>query len=101
LTSLVNDLEERRAKYLFVIFEWSKRMVQPPDWRVRFIIDFLGRREIDFLLARNAVLGHAGTQVFDWNKYATKDGHPNELYNRLVSTRILGWLNDKRASARA
>ena len=89
LLEMSKDLKRRKIPHVFVIFEWSKRMIRPPDWRVQFLIELFRRNHIDYIMARDAVVKHEQLGGFDWHKYAVKDGHPNELYNRLVSHQIL------------
>ena len=92
LLELSEDLKRRNIPHVFVIFEWSKRMIEPPDWRVQFLVDFFRSNHVDFIMAREALVKHEQSGTFDWQKYTVSDGHPNALYNRLVSEQILHWL---------
>ncbi len=92
LLEMSEDLNRRKIPHVFLIFEWPKRMIKPPDWRVQFLIDFFQSNHIDFIMAREAIVNQEQGGMFNWEKYAVDDGHPNVSYNRLVSEQILRWL---------
>jgi hypothetical protein len=92
LLEMSEDLNRRNIPHVFLIFEWPKRMIKPPDWRVQFLTDFLQSNYIDFIMAREAIVNREQGGMFNWEKYAVDDGHPNGSYNRLVTEQVLRWL---------
>lgn len=96
LVEMSGDLKRRNIPHVFLVFEWPKRMIKPPDWRVQFLIDFFRRNHVDFIMAREAIVTTEHSRMFNWEKYAVDDGHPNVSYNRLVCEQVLRWLGGLR-----
>ena len=94
ITEFSNDLRSRGIPHLFILFEWPKRLISAPDWRVDFLVETFNKMGSKFITSRNVLSSmEALGQQFDWEKYAVKDGHPNYLYNMLISERISEWIN--------
>lgn len=94
ITQLSNDLRSKGIPHLFILFEWPKRMIGAPDWRVNFLVETFNKTRSNFIMSRNVLsrMEPIGQQ-FDWGKYAVKDGHPNYLYNLLITQQISEWIN--------
>jgi hypothetical protein len=92
LLEMSEDMKRRGIPHVFIIFEWPERMIDPPDWRVHFLIELFRRNDIDFILPREAIIGGDDGSMFCWEKYVVGDGHPNASYNRLVCEQIRSWL---------
>lgn len=93
INELSKDLKARSIPHLFILFEWPKRMVSAPDWRVDFLVETFNKKRANFISSRDILsnLESCG-QPFDWEKYAVSDGHPNYLFNRLIAQQISEWI---------
>ncbi len=90
--SLADELKFNNIRHIFVLFEWPKRMVKAPDWRVNYLVDVFHKKKIDYIMARGAIINNQQSAQFNWSDYSVDDGHPNYFYNQLVSQQILSWV---------
>lgn len=93
INQLSNDLKSKGIPHLYILFEWPKRMVKDPDWRVNFLVETFNKNGLNFITSRD-ILSHIEPcgQQFSWDKYAVDDGHPNYLFNLLISQRVFEWI---------
>ncbi len=95
IIQLSNDLKSRGIPHLFILFEWPKRMIKEPDWRVNFLVEVFNKNGLNFITSRNVLSSiEPCGQKFDYEKYAVNDGHPNYLFNILITQQILEWMNE-------
>ena len=96
---IAGDLKARNLRHFFLVLEGPRGIAKPPGWRMEFLVDLFKKNQIDYVLARDVLSAHGGTEAFDWRKYviSLENTHPNDSYNELVSQGIAAWIKESQA----
>ncbi len=97
INQIVTELRKKKLKFLFVLFHPFRDMEsdstifsKKPDWRTEFAIDEFKTLGAPYISARDIIQKDALLKgKNERNQYfLPSDGHPNEIYNRLVAEKI-------------
>lgn len=93
LEAAIQELESRHLDYVVLVFHphWRREGSFTEElWRDKFLKDFLDGRGIPYIWSKSIILDDAKKAgQLDIAKYIIRgDGHPTELYNRLIAGEI-------------
>lgn len=89
ILATIKELEERRIKYAFLIFNEIEEVGRKDNWKVRFLRQLLTERHTQFLLTKDIVQADSEqTMKLAEDYYIPGDRHPNIYQNELIAKHL-------------
>lgn len=99
------DMEKRRLRHVFLVFEETFKVWKSDDqlvsggirptasWHRPFLEKFFAEHAIPHIWASKVIEQHTNKDSYDWTKFvvSARDSHPNGSYNRLIAERLIEW----------